>query len=88
MGDRICSWLWAKMPELIVWVGGLGEWQLVAAGMGGLLLSYVLYAAVYNGWLMVAGLGGRIISAPTAWDEAEAYEDWMDAEIWEGGRWN
>ena len=81
MGDEVIAWRWEKMPELIVWVGGLNEWQMVAAGMGGLLLIYAVVTAAYNGWLMVTGMSGRIISNPARWDD-EPYEEWM-AEVWQ-----
>ena len=80
MGDKVIVWLWAKMPGLIEWAGGLSEGQLIAAAVGGLLLMYALWTAAWNAWLVIAGINGRMISNPTAWDD-EPYEDWM-AEVW------
>lgn len=96
MGEKICAWMWAKMPGLIMWSGELSEWQLIAAAVGGLLLIYALWAALYNGWLVCCrrpsqsrlcrassprgGALRRILSAPTGWDD-EPYEEWM-AEVW------
>ena len=79
MGEMICTWMWEKMPGLIEWAGGLSEWQLIAAAVGLLLLVYALWTAAWNAWLVIAGMSGRIISAPTPWDD-EPYEEWMAEE--------
>lgn len=80
MGDKVIVWLWAKMPGLIEWAGGLSEGQLIAAAVIGLLLMYALITAAYNaGLIFNAVFGGRIISAPTRWDD-EPYEEWMAEE--------
>lgn len=82
MGDKVIVWLWAKMPELIEWAGGLSEGQLIAAAVMGMLLLYAVIAAIYNAVLIInVVFGGRIISAPTRWDEQEPYEEWM-TEVW------
>ena len=81
MGEKICTWMWAKMPGLIMWVGELSEWQLIAAAVGLLLIVYALWTAAWNAWLIIAGMSGRILSAPTPWDD-EPYEEWM-AEVWQ-----
>lgn len=78
MGEKICAWMWAKMPGLIEWAGGLSEGQLIAAAVMGMLLMYAVITAVYNaGLIFNVVFGGRIISAPTRWDEPEPYEEWM-----------
>lgn len=96
MGDMVIAWLWAKMPGLIEWAGGLSEGQLIAAAVMGLLLLYAVITAIYNAGLVLGAAlsvshaadssprGGalrRIVSAPTRWDEPEPYEEWM-AEVW------
>lgn len=94
MGDKIIAWIWAKMPGLVSWAGGLSEGQLIGAAVGGLLLLYALYTALYNAGLVIGaalsdshaadssprgGALGRMISASTAWDD-EPYEEWMAEE--------
>lgn len=81
MGEKICAWLWAKMPGLIMWAGELSEWQLIAAAVMGMLLLYAVITAIYNaGLIFNAVFGGRILSAPTRWEDQEPYEEWMAEE--------
>ena len=73
MGDKVIAWLWAKMPELIEWAGGLSEGQLIVAAVMGMLLLYAVITAVYN--------AGLVLGAALRWDE-EPYEEWM-VEVWQ-----
>lgn len=100
MGERICAWLWAKMPGLIMWSGELSEWQLIAAAVGGLLLMYAIWTALYNGWLVCRQLwpsqsrlrrassprGGalRRIISAPTRWDEEPYEEWMAEEYVHG----
>lgn len=75
MGDKIIAWLWAKMPGLVSWAGGLSEGQLIGAAVGGLLLMYALWTALYNGWLVCRQLWPFQSAVPTAEGELAAGQE-------------
>lgn len=87
MGDKLCEYVMAHWGALADWLAALGEWQLVAVGLGMLGLIYVVYAAAWNLWLCVADAwSGRGKPLPykgmfSAWDDEEPYQEWM-AEVW------
>lgn len=71
MGDKICAWITQEMPRLVGFAGSMSEWQLIGFAVIVGLMAYAMYTAVYN-----------ILAQGDA--ELEPYEDWMDAERWNG----
>lgn len=74
MGDKICNWIEAEFPFLVRWIGGMGEWEAVAFGVGLLVFGYLIYIAAYNVYLTAIGYE----DAP----ERENYP-WVDADYHE-----
>lgn len=75
IGDTVCSWLSSHLPLLTKFVGSLGEAQLIGFLIGLFLLAYALYAAIYNGFLVLAN---------NLLHDDEPYEEWMAEEVYRG----
>lgn len=75
IGDKVCFWLSSHFPLLTKFVGSLTEVQLIGFALGLMLLSYALYAALYNGFLVLAY---------TMLPDDEPYEEWMAEEAYLG----
>lgn len=86
MGAKLCEYVMAHWGALADWLAALSEWQLVAVGLGCVLLVYAVYTAAWNLWLGIEDAwSGRGDPSPTGswrqWDEEEPYQEWM-AEVW------